>query len=278
MGSDRLQHQRYELKYQVNEDKALRIRDFVQSYLEIDEYSALQPGLSYPTLSLYLDSDGLATHWDTVNGNRNRFKLRLRYYDDRPDTPVFLEIKRRENNVILKERGGVCKSAAHWLLAGHMPERKHMLNRNDDQAFVAVQRFCRLMLELNARPKMHIAYLREAYENTRDNNVRVTMDRQVESQPNPRPRLIARSPRPHLVFGKTVVLELKFTARHPNWFRDLVETFSCMQMGAAKYSEGIVTKGEDWVQRACSTAGLIEEFLSAENYPGLFEAAKRAAV
>jgi len=272
MGSGRLQHQRYELKYHVNEAKAFRIRDFVRGYLEIDEYSALQPDRSYPTLSLYLDSDGLETYWCAINGDRNRFKLRLRYYDDEPDTPVFFEIKRREDNVILKERGGVRKDAVRWLLAGHMPERRHMLNPNDNEAFVAVQRFCHLSLQLNARPKMHVAYLREAYENPNHNNVRLTMDRQVESQPNPRPRLIAKSPKPHLVFGKTVILELKFTARHPKWFRDLVETFHCVQAGAAKYSEGIFTKGEDWVHRACSTEPLIEEFLSAQNYMGLFEA------
>jgi len=61
------------------------------------------------------------------------------------------ETKRREDNVILKERGGVRKSAVRWLLAGHMPERKHMLNPNDHEAFVAVQRFCHRMLQLNAR-------------------------------------------------------------------------------------------------------------------------------
>ena len=273
MVSERLQHQRFELKYHVPEAKALRIRDFVQGYLAVDEYGALQAGLSYPTLSLYLDSDGLDTHWHTINGNRNRFKLRLRYYDDQPDTPVFFETKRREDNVILKERGGVHKSAVRWLLAGHLPERRHMLNPNDHAALVAVQRFCHLMLRLNARPKMHVAYLREAYENSGDNNVRVTMDRQVESQPSARPQLIARSSRPHLVFGKSVILELKFTARYPKWFRDLVETFDCVQMGAAKYSEGILTRGEDWVHRACPSEALIGEFLSGDNYPGLFEAA-----
>ena len=276
MGSSRLQHQRYELKYQVSEEKALRIRDFVQGYLEIDEYGALQPNLSYPTLSLYLDSDRLDTYWHAINGNRNRFKLRLRYYDDQPDTPVFFEIKRRDDNVILKERGAVRKSAVRWLLAGHMPERQHMLNPKDTEAFVAVQRFCHLMQSLCARPKMHVAYLREAYENPRDNNVRVTLDRQVGSQPNPNPRLIAKSPRPHLVFGPTVILELKFTARYPKWFRDLVETFHCMQMGAAKYSEGIFARGEDWVHHACRSEALIGEFLSAQDYSGLFEAVSPA--
>jgi len=279
MGSGRLQHQRYELKYHVNEAKAFRIRDFVRGYLEIDEYSALQPDRSYPTLSLYLDSDGLETYWCAINGDRNRFKLRLRYYDDQPDTPVFFEIKRREDNVILKERGGVRKDAVRWLLAGHMPERKHMLNPNDNEAFVAVQRFCHLSLQLNARPKMHVAYLREAYENPNHNNVRLTMDRQVESQPSPTPRLIAKIPKPHLVFGKTVILELKFTARHPKWFRELVETFSCTQMGAAKYAEGILIKGEDWVRRGCSPCSpenVLEEYLTAEKYLGLFDASTPA--
>jgi hypothetical protein len=178
----------------------------------------------------------------------------------------------------LKERGAVRKSAVRWLLAGHMPERKHMLNPNDHEAFVAVQRFCNLMLQLSARPKMHVAYLREAYENAGDNNVRVTMDRRVESRPSARPVLIARSSKPHLVFGKTVILELKFTARYPNWFRVLVETFDCMQMGAAKYSEGIFGKGEDWVHRACLSEALVRTFLSAENYPGLFEAGESGKV
>jgi len=272
MVSERLQHQRYELKYHVTEAKASRIRDFVQGHLEVDEYSAQQTGLSYPTLSLYLDSDGLDTHWHTINGDRNRFKLRLRYYDDQSDTPVFFETKRRENNVILKERGGVRKSAVRWLLAGHMPEPGHLLNPDDPEALAAVQRFCHRMLRLNARPKMHVAYLREAYEHSSDNSVRVTLDRQVESQPHAQPHLTARSPRPHLVFGKTVILELKFTARYPKWFRDLVETFDCMQMGAAKYSEGIFARGEDSVQRACSAETVLAQFLSAENYPGLFAA------
>ncbi|SRR6266542_1207044 len=279
MGSSSLQRQRYELKYQVSEDKALRIRDFVQTHLEIDEYSALQPNLSYPTLSLYLDSDGLDTYWHSINGNRNRFKLRLRYYDDQPDTPVFFEIKRRNDNVILKQRGGVRKSAVRWLLAGHLPEREHMLNPNDTEAFVAVQRFCHLMLQWNARPKMHVAYLREAYENPRGNNVRLTLDRKVECQPNPNPCLIAKATQPYPVFGNTVILELKFSARYPKWFQDLVETLGCIQMGAAKYSQCIFDKGEDWVHRACSPSSpdnLLEEFLTAEKYPGLFDLANFA--
>src|SRR6185369_4340800 len=104
MGPDRMQQQRFELKYLITEKVALAVRDFVSSYLEIDEYGASRPNLSYPVHSLYLDSAGLRTYHTTVNGTKNRFKLRLRYYDDRLETPVFFEIKRRMNNCILKQR------------------------------------------------------------------------------------------------------------------------------------------------------------------------------
>src|ERR1043166_4655843 len=113
--SSRLQQQRYEFKYHLTAEKAIRMRDFVQTHLQVDEFSALQPDLSYPTLSLYLDSDSLDTYWHTIGGNKNRFKLRLRYYDDRPDSPVFFEVKYRVKDVILKSRGGVRKDAVRPL-------------------------------------------------------------------------------------------------------------------------------------------------------------------
>jgi VTC domain len=275
--SGRFQHQRFEFKYHFNEAKARRIRDFLQAHLRLDEYSRARPDLSYPTLSLYLDSDGLDTYWHTIGGCKNRFKLRLRYYDDRPDTPVFFEIKHRIKDVIFKRRAGVRKDAVRCLLAGRAPAQAHLLDPDDAEAFAAVQSFCRLMAQLDAKPKLHVAYMREAYESENDNSVRLTFDRHVESQPHPTPQLIAKSPRPHLVFGRTVILELKFTGCYPKWFHEMVRTFDCWQEGAAKYAEGIYVKGENWVHRACSPERVLDEFLSAASYPGLFESLRSAA-
>ena len=36
-----------------------------------------------------------------------------------------------------------------------------------------------------------------------------------------------------------MILELKFTDRVPNWFRELVEVFGGMQCGAAKYADSV---------------------------------------
>jgi hypothetical protein len=270
MKSDKMQASRFELKYLLTEDLAQRMRPFIQGYIETDEYSACQPDLSYPTLSLYLDSDDLDTYWWTINGNKNRYKLRLRYYDDRPNSPVFFEIKRRMNNVILKQRAGVRKDAVRLLLSGHLPDRDHLLNPDDPAQWYALQRFIELMMRIQAKPKLHVVYMREAYENPGNNAVRLTFDRSVESAPNPRGSLIGKSAQPHRVFDPNLVLELKFTDRFPSWFRTLVETFDCMQAGAAKFAEGIFTRGEDWIHRACprkSPETLLDEFLASKGFP-----------
>ncbi|MCI0541848.1 MAG: hypothetical protein L0Z50_42165 [Verrucomicrobiales bacterium] len=49
MATDRLQLQRFELKYFITEETALHVRRFVRSYLEIDEFGATQPNLAYPS-------------------------------------------------------------------------------------------------------------------------------------------------------------------------------------------------------------------------------------
>src|SRR5512146_1969188 len=109
---DRMQRQRFELKYLLDESTALNQREYFQTYLEFDEASVGKPNFSYRVNSLYLDSDKLYTFWDWVNSNRNRFKLRMRFYDSRPETPVFLEIKRRVHGCILKQRCAIAKEAA----------------------------------------------------------------------------------------------------------------------------------------------------------------------
>ncbi|MEW6160949.1 MAG: polyphosphate polymerase domain-containing protein [Verrucomicrobiota bacterium] len=243
MPQDRLQLQRFELKYIIREETALAVRDFVSSYLQIDEYGATRPNLSYPVHSLYLDSDQLTLYWHTINGNKNRYKLRLRFYENRPNAPVYFEIKRRMNDAILKQRGAVRRDAVDWILAGHLPEPGHLVS-NDPKHLVALQRFSQLMLDIRAKPKAHVAYLREAWISPHNNSVRVTMDRQVLIDPEPTARLVAEMKNPGCVFGKNVVLELKFTGRFPDWFRELSRVFGLAQCSAAKYADGVALLGE----------------------------------
>ena len=248
MAEDQMQLQRWELKYVIPEDLALMIRDFVRSYLEIDEYGAGRPNLSYTIHNLYLDSDDLAIYWGTINGNKNRYKLRLRFYEDNPTTPIYFEIKRRMNEAILKQRGGVKRQAVEAVLAGQLPGPEDLVS-GDPRQLVAIQRFVQLMLRDRAAPTAHVFYEREAWISPSDNSVRVTMDRNVLISPEFVTRFSARMDDPSRVFGNLVILELKFTGRFPDWFKAMVRVFNLRQGSASKYADGIAAKGEHHFQR-----------------------------
>jgi hypothetical protein len=249
MSRDRMQRQRFEQKYMLDENQAAALRPFLLAHMELDENGVGKPDFSYPVHSLYLDSETLATFWSTINGDKNRYKLRLRFYNDNPDSPVFFEIKRRLNNCILKQRAGVRKEAVPWLLAGHLPGPEHLL-RNDSKSLIAIQNFLKLVEQLNARPLAHVAYLREAYVDPGNDNVRVTLDRAVRTEARPEPIFTTMMKNPSLPFGDRVILELKFTDRFPDWCRHIVEHFGLMQCGAAKYCEGLAGLPEYGVSHA----------------------------
>jgi len=111
------------------------------------------------------------------------------------------------------------------------------------------------MTELHAKPKSHIFYQREAYVSD-DDQVRVTMDRDVFSEPHLEPQVKIKMTKPVRSFPHIVILELKFTNRFPNWFRELVRMANVMQCGAAKYVSGITGIGH---RRLGAHAEVLEE-------------------
>ncbi|HLR89596.1 MAG TPA: polyphosphate polymerase domain-containing protein [Balneolaceae bacterium] len=239
---DRLQRQRFELKYFISEEKAQQIRFYVESFLKCDEFGITQPDRSYLVHSIYLDSPNMRTYMDTINGNRNRFKLRIRYYDHE-DSPVFLEIKRRYNKVIRKSRARIHRHAIPELLGGQIPAPVHLVHESREQ-MDALTNFCTLLNRLNARPTVHVSYFREAYEQEGSNSVRVTFDRQVKYQRVTSPELFRGTPDSRSVFGKKVIFEIKFTDTFPHWLKELTQFFHLQQTSAAKYVDSIVRMRE----------------------------------
>jgi len=242
MAEDKMQQQRFELKYLISEEVAKRVSAYASSYLELDEFAKGKPNNSYTIHSLYLDSDDLRLYWGTINGTKNRYKLRLRFYNEK--SPVFFEIKRRMNSCILKQRAGIKREHVVEALQGHFsPE---FLIKNDAKSLQAAQNFLYLLKSVRATPKVHISYQREAWVTPDNNSVRFTLDRAVSAEREFIPKLVSdTSKATRTELANHVILELKFTGRYPLWFRDLVETFGLTQCGAAKYCEGVIALGED---------------------------------
>jgi len=225
---------RYEQKHIITESLAARIRRFLTLYLRPDEYMAGPGPAGYRIVSLYLDSVGYALYRHTTSGVKNRYKLRIRFYDDDPFSPAFLEVKRRVTDTIHKLRAAVSKQAAERFLRGARLSSADLLYANDS-SLRALTEFCDRRDALRADGRAYVAYRREAYVSSGAEGVRVTFDREICGGRYDYDCNLNIPHRKVNVPQKGVVLELKFTGRPPAWMQDLIETFQLQRTVYPKY-------------------------------------------
>ena len=229
---------RHELKFFISPEVALGVRDFVGEYLDFEEYSVGKREFSYPVHTIYLDSDDWKIYRRTIQGGQDRWKLRLRYYDDRPDSPVFCEVKHQMTDVVVKHRGGVKRAALDSVLDGHLPHPEQLTDGHPRQ-LMALERFVAMMLEVNARPKLHLSCLREGYE-TCDGQTRVTLDRHLRVSELSGHLLATRMDHPLMCVDHTVIMVLRFPERYPNWYQDLVRAFDLSERDLGQLTPGTI--------------------------------------
>ena len=235
VGADKMQQARFELKYIVSREEADRLRDIVRVYLLPDEFTRGKEGYGYFVHSLYLDSLDLKTYEETEQGSRNRFKLRIRFYDDNPDSPCFLEVKRRECDRILKTRAMVSKAAAErFCRTGVLPGPEDLLKPSPSH-MKGLLNFNRLATLIDARPAAYTSYRREGYEGEFDNRERITFDHDRRGAPFTGRLSIAgrehwKQPR---VGG--IVFEMKYTDDPPPWMPVIARLRNLERTACKKY-------------------------------------------
>jgi len=233
---DRMLACRFELKYLITEAQAAAIERYIRPFLPPDRYSKLQRGGMYPIVSLYLDSPDLQLCRETLYGVKNRFKLRIRSYTDEPEYPRFFEIKRRINRVIMKSRARVTDRDVPLLLQGRsLPPQGY----STDEA--ALNQFQLYVASIHARPMVLIRYMRQAFENSSENRVRVTFDRQLcyKVTREPKVRLGGSGWQHNSVTRGNVILEIKFTGRYPAWLARMVAHFDLNARSISKFATSI---------------------------------------
>ena len=244
----RLQASRFEFKYVIDESVALHVRKFLAGYLEPDEHARRSADNSYLVHSLYLDSPDLFLFRQTARGLKNRFKLRIRFYDGDPESPAFLEVKRRETDVIRKERAAVRRTGVERLLEGGWPDATYLV-RDDgpEKARRALQSFCELYDSIDGQPCLYVCYEREAYVSPESDLVRVTFDRQLNGCEFDRRTPLVPPPIGTMPNVGGVILEVKFTDRFPPWMQEMAESFNLQRRSVPKYNLCVKAMGlEPW--------------------------------
>lgn len=224
--TDRTIASRFECKYLVDQGAAACIRDMARQFMRPDPYAVNRRGHRYSICSLYLDSPALDLFRATHEGQRNRYKLRVRTYSDQPGTKLYFEIKQRSDQVVLKSRCAVDRALASSILSGDGPT---------GALPEGLARFRIRMLELAAEPILRVRYLREAYESRSNEPVRLTFDHDIQYS-------VTRSPDCSLG-GKCwcrtpldgIVVEIKFTDTCPLWVSLLIDRLQMMRESIPKY-------------------------------------------
>jgi hypothetical protein len=250
---------RYELKYVIDEQRAVAVADYVRAYLRPSPHNGDGPVRGHPVISLYLDSPDYFLFQQAFYGHKNRMKLRIRFYDEHWKQPAFLEIKRRVNDNIIKDRAMITREGVRQFLCGGWPNPSHwpdqsLLPRGRRHLDVYF-RFWQFCNTLKAKPIVYLSYLREIFEAPHDDEMRVTLDRQVCATPYDGPGMLDEglgrltSPKrgtppppdkpPYYLPYDGVVLELKFEERAPCWLYDMVKIFNLQRRFMCKYAASV---------------------------------------
>lgn len=226
---------RYEMKYFISETTAQAVNGYVQNHMPLDKYSQRKGGF-YPISSLYLDSHNLQLCKESLDGRKNRFKLRIRSYTDNPDYPCFIEIKRRMNGICLKDR---VKLSPHNLEDVLFLRSQSLLSKTDAADHETLRQFMLYTNSINAAPVIKIRYMRKAYEDSSHNRVRITFDRKLAFMVTDQPDISMHGGgwQRHCTTG--VVLEIKFTAKYPSWIVGLIRMFNLQRQSFSKYARSV---------------------------------------
>jgi hypothetical protein len=223
---------RYECKYLLSPMIVSELREFIQPFMAPDRFAALRENYRYPICSLYLDSPDLLLYQQTVGGDKNRFKLRIRTYSDDSPAPVFFEVKRKTNNIVQKRRARIDRGNAMRFLA----ERLDGFGFHAVPAHASELEYFTSHMELaSARPLIRVRYLREAYESKGGDPIRITLDTELMHCVTFKTDLSHNHGRWVSTPVGGTILEIKFTDRFPSWIRDLVQVFGLRQQPVPKY-------------------------------------------
>lgn len=226
-------YQRFECKYIVDPLDVPRIREYLEPFVRSDSYAHRNPDGRYRVSSLYLDTPDLALYQQTQAGEKDRFKLRVRTYDDDPAHPAYVEVKRKVNNVVHKRRVGLKRDDARALLMHREPSA--VLRTLEGRRLADAEYFTLHLERISARPAIRVQYMREAYEATGNEPVRVTLDSELQHAVTLTDDLGHTTGEWVDTPVSGIIVEIKFTERYPWWVKEFIRRFELRQRSVPKY-------------------------------------------
>lgn len=205
---------RYEIKYEVAEYAS----DFIRNAVFVHPSSFLEAFPDRQVHNIYFDTMDLDFFYQNINGDPDRRKIRLRWYDrNYPGKDARLEIKCKQRELGWKEITNVDQDLSDMSL-GEITEYVNDVSKPGQQLDASL---------INN-------YSRSYYESF-DRKFRLTLDKNISFK---QPDLIAFEGG-NIVLN-TTVLEIKFEEKEMEYFEDVNRYFPFRQTKYSKYSNGLI--------------------------------------
>ncbi len=229
--------ERREFKYLVPRQLVPRLRGALEFACVPDRNAG--PDGTYRVRSLYLDTPQYDLFHANAREAPERFKARIRCYPSR-SSPVFLEIKKRVLDTIVKTRAALPSESWKAIVERMVPA---VDESSESRGAHAREQFFALVHTHHLRPVLLVEYVREAYTSTIDPYARATFDTRVVCQAkrafdleaDPRHWRTVAHPGRTVTEPAYVVLELKFGSTAPAWMVAMVRRFDLLRHSFSKY-------------------------------------------
>ena len=214
---------RIEKKYIINKNDYLKIRNEIDKYVKKDEYG------KSTICNIYFDTDKYDLISHSITKPYFKEKVRLRSYNvPNENSIVYLEIKRKEDNIVGKRRIGMKLNDFNK----YMNNNKLVSNNNIQIKNELDYYFDRLDLH----EKMFISYDREAFFDKTNPDFRITFDSNIKA----RDYNLDLSKGNYGLFilePNKYIMEVKTLESIPLWFVRLLTECKAMPCGFSKYGE-----------------------------------------
>ncbi|NQG97102.1 polyphosphate polymerase domain-containing protein [Streptococcus suis] len=215
---------RIETKYILDRKQLAAVLADLKNHLVEDDYPT-------STISnIYFDTQSYQMIQDSAERLWKREKIRMRTYDACPteNSQVFLEIKKKEDGIGLKDR-----------LTSRSKSVLDFIHHSIVDETITNPILLETMAELRARygkiePMMYIYYDRFSMKGIEDKKVRVTIDQNILYRPYDVSLFAGKYGYP-LLDENQVIMEIKVPEVYPTWLQAIIDKYGLERVSFSKY-------------------------------------------
>ena len=224
---------RFEFKYIIKKNVSEAIQNEVKNFTKIDSYASNKS--KYLVRSLYFDNNLFTNFHEKVDGIKKRYKFRIRTYTNHDDfnTPLFLEMKGRNNLRTYKVRTKINKNDLNlFYKQKNLLDLKHKYLNNK-----LIEQYIFDSYKKKIIPKVLIDYNRLPLINKNGLYFRLTFDSNIKACSS------------NNIFNSTNswkacipgndILEVKFDFTIPPWFHRIIQSYQLKRISVSKFVIGM---------------------------------------